>query len=85
MGMHKNDAELDSIVDEIKSFLRGRESIASITNEADLQNAGTIHQVNEQSRAIPTHNPSITQQDEEAAGLLRNDPSRKDDGQRLTP
>lgn len=81
MGMHKTDDELAQIVDEIVGFLRGRESIASITNEADLQNASTIHQVNEQSRAIPTTQEKLEQQDEQAAGMLRNDPSRKDDGQ----
>jgi hypothetical protein len=81
MGMHKTDGELSKIVDEIVGFLRGRESIASITNESDLQNASTIHQVNEQSRAIPTSAPKLEEQDEQAAGFLRNDPSRADDGQ----
>lgn len=51
MGMDKNDDELNTIIDEIKSFLGNREAIASIRNSGDLQNAGTIHQVNEQTRA----------------------------------
>ena len=75
MGMNKNDEELGEIVDEIKAFLRGRETIASITNEADLANASTIHQVNQQTR-IHNNTSSVAslkqQQDEEAAGHLRN-------------
>lgn len=78
MGMHKTDEELQNIVEEISGFLRGRESIASITNESDLENAGTIHQVNEQSRAIKTVQEKLHQDDENAAGFLRNDPSRNE-------
>lgn len=51
LSMTKNEEELEAIKREIKDFLRGRESIASITNEGDLDNAGKIHQVNEQTRA----------------------------------
>ncbi|TCI02713.1 hypothetical protein EZV61_13015 [Corallincola luteus] len=50
LEMQKNDGELAGIVDEIKSFLRGRESIASITNENDLANAKNIYDVNQASR-----------------------------------
>jgi hypothetical protein len=81
MGMNKNDAELAEIVTEIKAFLRGRETIASITNEADLANAGTIHQVNQQTRS---HNDApqskITlEQEEDAAGFLRNNADQEDE------
>ena len=81
MGMNKNDAELGEIVTEIKAFLRGRETIASITNEADLANAGTIHQVNQQTRS---HNDApqskITlEQEEDAAGFLRNNADKEDE------
>lgn len=75
MGLMKNDQELKDIVGEIKNFLKARESIASVTNEADLQNASVIHQVNQQTRA---HSDTSTQgkitlkEDEEAAGYLRN-------------
>lgn len=79
-GMHKTEEELGNIVEEIVSFLRGRESIASITNESDLDNAGTIHQINEQSRANNNSHPQIEKQNQEAAGFLRNDPTKKDDG-----
>lgn len=82
MGMSRNDSELDEIVKEIKAFLRGRETIASITNESDLQNASTIHQVNQQTRAVPvqeTQNEKLTaKQTEEAAGFLRNEENKDD-------
>jgi hypothetical protein len=79
MGMLKNDDELSTIVNEIKSFLRGREAIASITNEADLNNASTIHQINQQTRALPGSQDTQEEQskislkdDDQAAGFLRN-------------
>jgi hypothetical protein len=75
MGMIKNDDELATIVSEIKDFLRGREAIASITNEADLNNASTIHQINQQTRGVPSNqtNPvKLSVKDDEAAGFLRN-------------
>ncbi|QJR80756.1 hypothetical protein CA267_008185 [Alteromonas pelagimontana] len=75
MGMMKNDDEMEKIKTELKSFLRGRESIASITNEGDLQNASTIHQVNQQTRAIPIQEAEVEKlnvRDNDAAGFLRN-------------
>ncbi|MEG3765753.1 hypothetical protein [Alteromonas sp. 14N.309.X.WAT.G.H12] len=81
MGLTKNDNELASIIEEIKTFLQKRESIASITNEADLQSASVIHQVNQQTRA---HSTEATQdkitlkEDEEAAGYLRNNDTPED-------
>lgn len=75
MGMVKNDQELANIVGEIKTFLRGREAIASITNEADLNNASTIHQINQQTRALPESQDEpqkLSIKDEQAAGFLRN-------------
>jgi hypothetical protein len=75
MGMVKNDQELANIVSEIKAFLRGREAIASITNEADLNNASTIHQINEQTRSLPGSQgdtQKLSVKDEQAAGFLRN-------------
>ncbi|MBW8192636.1 hypothetical protein K0504_16480 [Neiella marina] len=77
MGMNKNDDELGGIVDEIKSFLKNRESIANIANEKDLENTGKIYQVNEQMRAASQHSPqqnSLGVTDEEAAGYLRANP-----------
>ena len=77
MCMSRDDSELDKIVAELKAFLRGRESIASITSEADLHNASTIHQVNKQTRALsePEHGQKdklSKREDEQAAGYLRN-------------
>ncbi len=73
MGMHKNDQELDGIVSEIKHFLKQRETIASITNEKDLANAGQIYQVNEQSRALPAAEQTARLSvEEQAAGALRD-------------
>ena len=62
MGMNKNDGELKEIVDEIKAFLRGRET--SLNQTVDLANASTIHQVNQQTRAF-NKNPDdrLTQRD----------------------
>lgn len=53
MQMATNDAEMQGIVGEIRAFLRGRENIASITNEGDLRNAETIFQYNQSARAQP--------------------------------
>ncbi len=52
MSMQRNDAELEQMVEEIKGFLRNRESIASISNDRDLQSAHNIFQVNQQTRAL---------------------------------
>lgn len=75
INMAKNDDELNTMVTEIKTFLRDREAIASITNERDLDNAGRIYQVNEQMRSLPGRdsNQQRLTQDEEAAGYLRNE------------
>lgn len=82
MGMVKNDEELATIINEIKSFLKGREAIASIKNEADLDNASTIHQINQQSRTLPDsgeNHAKISVEDENAAGFLRNNEADKKD------
>ena len=82
MGMNKNDSELAGIVGEIKAFLKGRESIASLTNEKDLENAAQIYQVNEQTRSQPKPVDSEEQkklsQDDQAAGFLRQNPPEPD-------
>lgn len=75
MSMHKNDTELTGIVDEIKGFLRGRENIAGFTNTVDLQHAENILKVNEASRYNP--NQLTQEQDEQAAGFLRNEKNNK--------
>ena len=77
MGMNKNDNELATIVSEIKAFLKGRESIASLTNQKDLENAAQIYQVNEQTRSHrqPEEQKKLSH-DEEAAGFLRQNPAQ---------
>jgi hypothetical protein len=77
LEMHKNDEELASIKDDVISFLKDRESIASITSSRDLGNASQIHQLNQQTRAMPTQDK--IEQDDEAAGYLRQDQDLSDD------
>ena len=76
MTINKNNEELATIVDEIKSFLRGRESIASIRNEVDLGNTETIYQINQASRAHErqqTNEPIEEITDDHAVGKLIRD------------
>lgn len=72
MEMHKNEGQLQAIKNDVIAFLKDRESIASITSERDLGNASQIHQLNQQTRAMPTQQ-AITKDDEEAAGYLRQE------------
>ncbi|MDX2321451.1 MAG: hypothetical protein QNK26_12760, partial [Moritella sp.] len=87
LEMEKNNSEMDGIVDEIKKFLRGREAIASITNEKDLSNAETIYQINQVSRAHMEHspgNPSQAKLEEQAAGkLLQEQRNTEEETERL--
>src|SRR5690554_1963861 len=79
MSMHKNQDELDLMVQEIRDFLRGRETIAGFTNTKDLQQAENILRVNQVSRGQPDSNVQLTHaQDEEAAGYLRNEATTDD-------
>jgi hypothetical protein len=71
LEMHKSDEDLASIKGDVISFLKDRESIASITSERDLGNASQIHQLNQQTRAMPTQ--AKIEQDDEAAGYLRQE------------
>ena len=72
MEMHKDEGQLQAIKKDVIAFLKDRESIASITSERDLGNASQIHQLNQQTRAMPTQQ-AITKDDEEAAGYLRQE------------
>ncbi|GIU43456.1 hypothetical protein TUM4438_12420 [Shewanella sairae] len=74
LEMHKDEQSLESIRHDVVSFIKDRESIAAITSERDLRNASQIHEINEQSRAIPMQAKdtlAITEQEEQAAALLR--------------
>ncbi len=77
LEMHKADDDLFAIKSDLIGFLKDRESIASITSERDLGNASQIHQLNEQTRAMPTNN--LLKQDEEAAGYLQQEQDLKQD------
>lgn len=78
LEMHKNDNELSSIRHDVVSFLKDRESIAVITSERDLRNTSQIHEINQQSRAIPMQSAqALAKQDEEAAGYLMREAERQ--------
>jgi hypothetical protein len=77
LEMHKNDKELALIKDDVISFLKDRESIASITSARDLGNASQIHQLNQQTRAMPPQEK--IEQDDKAAGYLRQEQDISED------
>ncbi|GAA5193661.1 hypothetical protein [Ferrimonas gelatinilytica] len=54
LEMRADKRELNGIVDDLRTFLRERETIASISNEKDLAAASKIYQINEQTRAAST-------------------------------
>lgn len=71
LEMEDNPEEMQAILDDIRSFLSDRETIASIKNSQDLSNADRIYQINQQSRAMPVNNDQATlaspQQDADAS------------------
>jgi len=52
LEMHKAEADLAAIKHDVISFLKDRESIASITSVRDLDNTSQIHQINQKTRAM---------------------------------
>ncbi len=54
LELHKADDDLDKITNEMREFLGNRETIAGV-NEKDLSSAGTIYQVNQETRANSAH------------------------------
>ncbi|MDG9670080.1 hypothetical protein ONV78_20255 [Hahella sp. CR1] len=76
LEMHRDDEQLQEIKHDVVAFLKDRESIAAITSARDLGNASQIHQLNQQTRAIPTQ--QTLAHDEEAAGYLRQESQRDD-------
>ena len=64
------DKELKEIKDDVISFLKDRESIAAITSARDIGNASQIHQLNQQTRAMPNDSQALNK-DDDAAGFLR--------------
>ncbi|WP_444994700.1 hypothetical protein [Aliikangiella sp. IMCC44359] len=51
LEMHKSDDDLDKITSEMREFLGNRETIAGV-NEKDLNSAGAIYQVNQETRSL---------------------------------
>ena len=72
LEMRGDDRELQAIKSDVVNFLKDRESIASITSNRDLGNASQIHQLNEQTRAMPNDQPGIAR-DAEQGGYLRRE------------
>ena len=74
LEMRDNPQEMQTILDDIKSFLSDRETIASIKNAQDLSNTEQIYQINQQSRAMPLTPDQATlaspQQDADASVSL---------------
>ncbi|WP_462157810.1 hypothetical protein [Pseudoalteromonas sp. GB56] len=75
MTMKKNEQELNTIVDEIHSFLKARENIAGFSNTSDLQNAENILKMNQVSRS-QTHTPAL---ESEQAGAYREREQQSDE------
>lgn len=76
LQMSKSESDLHSIRNDVIGFLKDRESIASITSERDLGNASQIHQLNQQTRAIPSQ--QTLGHDEEAAGYIAQEEDLKE-------
>ncbi|TKB56661.1 hypothetical protein [Ferrimonas aestuarii] len=57
MSMYRNDEDLTSIVDDLRGYLKSRQTIANVGTEADIEAAAQIHKLNEQSRAMPGAQP----------------------------
>lgn len=72
MEMHRNDSEAEAIRDELVAFIKGRETVASISSEQDLQSVAMMNDLNQHSRAIPEPQPNnaLQHSTEEAAGQL---------------
>ncbi len=71
MELHKDDNQLAEIKADVVSFLKDRESIASITSERDLGNASQLYQLNEQTRAKVEEYPTAKLQQEQGAAYLK--------------
>lgn len=74
LEMHKSEDDLNSIRNDVIAFLKDRESIASITSKRDLGNASQIHQINQQTRALPQSDENkALEKDADLAGYLRRE------------
>ncbi len=87
LELHKANDDLDKITSEMKEFLGNRETIAGVT-EKDLSSAGTIYQVNEETRSHSTSaldNPNKTPElsNERIEGRLETESSNNEIGDSL--
>lgn len=57
MELHQGDEDLTAIVGDLRQYLASRQTIANLNTEADVQAASQIHEINQQSRAIPVEQP----------------------------
>jgi hypothetical protein len=71
MELHKDDHQLAEIKADVVSFLKDRESIASITSERDLGNASQLYQLNEQTRAKVEGAESAKLQQEQGGAYIK--------------
>ena len=72
MELHKDDDQLSAIKSDVISFLKDRESIATITSERDLGNASQLYQLNEQTRAkIEVDTSTLITHQDDAAGYIQ--------------
>ncbi|QIZ77629.1 hypothetical protein [Ferrimonas lipolytica] len=61
MALHSNDNDMSEIVNDLRGYLKSRQTIANLNTEADIEAAAQIHSINEQSRAMPTQGLAQTQ------------------------
>lgn len=76
LSFEKSDNTLNAVLGELDEFFASREAIAGV-NEVDLKSASQIFQMNEQTRARTTA-PSPALEQEQAAGLLRQEEPKSD-------
>lgn len=77
LEMDSNDQELETIVHEIRTFLKGREFIASINNEQDLANAERIYQVNKISKSDQGNIKALAQQQADTTVMIQQHESEE--------
>ena len=79
LAMERNDALTEELVADIRRYLRERQVMAGVQSESDLKAASSIHQMNEQTRALrdPTL-PELPLSEELRREQLGHGPSEKD-------
>ncbi len=83
LELHKADDDLDKITGEMRDFLGDRETIASI-NDKDLASAGTIFQVNQETRSANSQ-AAVSQDKKTEIPHERAEGNLEKDDQKLSP